>query len=151
MTRILMVCLGNICRSPLAHGIMASKLPDNAFFVDSAGTGNYHIGSAPDQRSIDVAKRHGIEISEQTCRQFTVADYDNFDHIYVMDASNLSDVLKMARNSDDKNKVSLLVDVLDLSINEVPDPYHGTTKDFKMVYDILENACDVLSERFKNS
>ena len=84
MTRVLMVCLGNICRSPLAEGILKSKVSNTAVFVDSAGTGNYHIGGLPDKRSIDVAHKYGIDITDQRCRQFKVQDFDRFDVIFVM-------------------------------------------------------------------
>ena len=151
MTRILMVCLGNICRSPLAHGIMASKLPSEGFFIDSAGTGNYHLGSAPDERSIKVAKQNGIDISNQMCRQFTVSDFDAFDHIFVMDANNFSNVIKLARNPKDMSKVRLIVDVLNDTIKEVPDPYHGDNKEFESVYQMLEEACDVIATQLKNA
>src|SRR5690606_17354197 len=129
MTRILMVCLGNICRSPLAHGILASKLPNDRFYVDSAGTGNYHIGSPPDQRSIQVAKRHGIDISSQTCRQFTRSDFDEFDLIFVMDGSNFSNVAAMARDSEDLNNIKLILAQEQDTIREVPDPYWGNETD----------------------
>ena len=92
--RILKVCLGNICRSPLAHGIMAEISPN--FFVDSAGTGSYHIGSPPDKRSIRVAQDNGIDISRQSARQFQSSEYNKFDHIFVMDRQNYRDVIAKA-------------------------------------------------------
>ncbi len=92
MTRILMVCLGNICRSPLAHGILQSKLNDANFYVDSAGTAAYHIDNQPDYRSIKVAKNNGLDISTQSARQFKVSDFDTFDYIYAMDESNYSNI-----------------------------------------------------------
>ncbi|HLV69498.1 MAG TPA: low molecular weight protein-tyrosine-phosphatase, partial [Xanthomarina sp.] len=107
MTKILMVCLGNICRSPLAEGILKSKLPQESFFVDSAGTGDYHVGELPDKRSINVAKKYGLDITNQRGRQFTVADFDMFDFIYVMDESNFESVTKLARNEKDLKKVKL--------------------------------------------
>ena len=90
--KILMVCLGNICRSPIAEGILKSKLNSNNFFIDSAGTGSWHVGNKPDLRSIAVSKAHHIDISNQNARQFTYEDYKNFDHIYVMDQSNKNNV-----------------------------------------------------------
>jgi len=99
MVRILMVCLGNICRSPLAEGILKSKVNTTNVFVDSAGTGNYHVGGLPDERSINVAKKYNIDITDQRCRQISVQDFDNFDLIYVMDNSNRRDVLSLARNT----------------------------------------------------
>ncbi|HEY0091354.1 MAG TPA: low molecular weight protein-tyrosine-phosphatase, partial [Flavobacterium sp.] len=95
--KILMVCLGNICRSPLAEGLLASKLPKDKFTVDSAGTGHWHVGKQPDQRSIDVARKNGLDITYQKGRLFDPSDFDTFDYIYVMDGSNYNDVIKMAK------------------------------------------------------
>lgn len=104
---ILMVCLGNICRSPLAEGIMRSKL-GKEYFVDSAGTGSWHVGQAPDKRSIAVAKKYGIEISHLRARQFQVKDFDEFDYILAMDSSNYRDILSLARSEEDRMKVRLI-------------------------------------------
>ena len=150
MTRILMVCLGNICRSPLAHGILESKLPPDEFFIDSAGTGNYHIGSPPDERSIKVARENGLDISSQKCRQFQVDDFDNFDLIYVMDESNFSNVVKLARDSHDITKVKMILDKKYNGSLEVPDPYYGGDKDFKNVFSILNDACDSIYNQLQN-
>jgi protein-tyrosine phosphatase len=92
--KILMVCLGNICRSPLAHGILEHLVIQKGlnWEIDSAGTGNWHVGQQPDHRSIAVAEKYGIDISGQCCRQFEVSDFDRFDHIFVMDRNNLEDV-----------------------------------------------------------
>ncbi len=151
MTRILMVCLGNICRSPLAHGILQSKLPSDKFFIDSAGTGNYHIGQQPDKRSIAIAKQNGIDISTQQCRQFEISDFENFDVVYVMDASNFSDVVKMARNPDDIAKVKLILDNDSSTSSEVPDPYFGDHKDFEEVFNLLDKACDAIALTHRKS
>jgi len=141
-TRILMVCLGNICRSPLAEGIMRQHLPPQGFEVDSAGTANYHVGHAPDRRSIQVARQHGIDISGLRGRQFTPIDFDRFDYIFVMDRSNLSDVLRQARNEHDRLKVQLMLEpVLPGEQAEVPDPYYGELRDFEAVYAMLDQAC----------
>lgn len=149
MTRILMVCLGNICRSPLAHGILESILPSDKFYVDSAGTGNYHIGAPPDQRSIDVARLHGIDISKQKCRQFQVSDFDAFDVIYVMDESNFKDVVNLARDQNDIAKVKLILDKDGHPKNEVPDPYFGDDKDFATVFNLLQVACKTISKHLQ--
>ncbi len=151
MTSILMVCLGNICRSPLAHGILESKLNPEYYAVDSAGTGNYHIGEAPDYRSIKIAMAHGIDISNQRVRQFKAKDFDRFDHIFVMDQSNYDDVITLARDKSDVKKVQRILD-LDPSVsnNEIPDPYHGEAQDFTHVYDLLNSACSVLAEKLEN-
>ena len=109
MTKILMVCLGNICRSPLAEGLSKSKLSTNNFTVDSAGTGAYHIGNPPDIRSIAIATKYGLDISNLKARQFIASDFDRFDFIYVMDKSNYRNVIKLATTKEDKEKVSLIL------------------------------------------
>jgi protein-tyrosine phosphatase len=126
MTKILMVCLGNICRSPLAEGIMRQKINDHKLnaSVDSAGTAHYHIGESPDPRSQESGLKHGIDISNLRGRQFEVNDFDAFDRIFVMDKSNYSNVLQLARGEDDKQKVDLLLHATHPdSFKEVPDPY----------------------------
>jgi len=110
--KIVMVCLGNICRSPLAEGILASKLPENKFKVNSAGTGSWHIGHSPDERSILTAKKHQLDISKQKGRQFKVSDFDEFDYIYVMDNSNYQDVIALATIEEHRKKVKLILDEL---------------------------------------
>ncbi|AJR04573.1 low molecular weight protein-tyrosine-phosphatase [Siansivirga zeaxanthinifaciens] len=148
MTKILMVCLGNICRSPLAEGILRSKLPTKDYFIDSAGTGNYHTGSAPDKRSIDIAKTFGLNISNQKARQFKVSDFDNFDYIYVMDDSNYENVIALARNENDINKVQLILNEAYPNENlNVPDPYYGGTDGFKNVYLMLDEACNNIAKK----
>jgi len=151
MTSILMVCLGNICRSPLAHGILESKLPKSEFYVDSAGTANYHVGDLPDYRSIAVAKSHGIDISHQRGRQFLINDFDTFDHIFVMDHSNFTNVIGLARSNEDIAKVKLM-----LAVNtnnkqlQVPDPYYGDMPDFELVFKLLDKACAKISKALIN-
>lgn len=146
MTKILMVCLGNICRSPLAHGILESKLPSDKFTVDSAGTGDYHIGQLPDHRSIATAKANGIDISHQRCRQFERSDFDTYDIIYVMDNSNYENVIKLARDADDISKVKRILDQVSSSSHEVPDPYWGSSKDFEEVFNLLNDACENIAK-----
>ena len=140
-----MVCLGNICRSPLAHGIFETLSQDFNIKVDSAGTANYHCGGEPDKRSQATALNHGIDISKQRARQFTVNDFDAFDYIYVMDRSNLRDVLALARTEKDRKKVALL-----LGHDEVEDPYYGGPEGFKIVYKKIDNACREIIEQWKN-
>ncbi|CDF80097.1 protein tyrosine phosphatase [Formosa agariphila KMM 3901] len=150
MTKILMVCLGNICRSPLAEGILRSKLPYEDFVVDSAGTSNYHIGSNPDNRSITVGNKYGINISNLMGRQFSVRDFDEFDIIYAMDAANYRDILHLARNEADKSKVKMILNEVYPNQNyDVPDPYHGGTHGFENVYKMLDEACDVIADKLK--
>ena len=121
--KILMVCLGNICRSPIAEGLLASKLPKATFFVDSCGTGDWHIGNQPDPRSIAVCKKNGLDISNQKCRQITLSDFDNFDYIYVMDKSNYQNVIALSNVQKHRSKVKLILTEKYLDeIKEVPDP-----------------------------
>jgi protein-tyrosine phosphatase len=146
--KILMVCLGNICRSPLAEGILASKLPKEKFLVDSAGTGSWHIGRAPDNRSIATAKKNGLNISNQKGRQFKKSDFDAFDYIFVMDNNNYNDVLDLATNELQKNKVQLILNEIFPNENvDVPDPYYGLTNGFDMVYQMLDEACEVIAKK----
>lgn len=132
-----MVCLGNICRSPLAEGIMKHAVKEAGldWEIDSAGTGNWHVGEGPDRRSTREAKNRGIDISKQVCRQFKVKDFDEFDLILVMDKNNLSDVLALAQNKQDEEKVKLL-----LNDKEVPDPYFDDSQ-FEPVFDLIEGGC----------
>ena len=149
--KILMVCLGNICRSPLAEGILASKLPKNKFKVDSAGTGSWHIGHKPDERSVAEAKKNKINISNQKGRQFSKSDFDAFDYIYVMDNSNYNTVIELAENLEQKQKVKLILD--ELFPNEkvdVPDPYFGLPNGFQIVYNMLDEVCDAIATKLIN-
>lgn len=116
--KIVMVCLGNICLSPLAEGILASKLPKDKFTVDSAGTGSWHIGQSPDERSVAVAKKNGLDISNQKGRQFSSADFDTFDYIFVMDNSNYDNVIALAETKEQKEKVTLIMNELHPSQNK---------------------------------
>ncbi len=147
--RILMVCLGNICRSPLAHGIMAHKLPGS--FVDSAGTGSYHITSPPDPRSIEVAKQNGIDIRYQSARKFETKDFGDFDHIYVMDRQNYRDVVAKANTPAEVDKVELICEAADMGLIPVPDPYYGSDDDFLKVFDMVNNACDRIVKKWEEN
>ena len=143
-----MVCLGNICRSPLAQGILESKVNLDKVFVDSAGTAAYHVGNLPDERSIDVAYKYGINITNQRARKFTVKDFDEFDYIYAMDISNYQNILMLARGEEDENKVRLILNEIYPSENKsVPDPYYGGNQGFENVYQMLDEACDVISKK----
>lgn len=146
--KVLMVCLGNICRSPLAEGILASKLPKDKFIVDSAGTGSWHIGHAPDKRSIAVAQKNGLCIDGQKGRQFKTSDFDEFDYIYVMDSSNLRDVLHLAKTPEHKNKVRLILNELFPDENvDVPDPYYGVANGFDNVYQMLDEVSEIIAQK----
>ncbi|MCF6297208.1 MAG: low molecular weight phosphotyrosine protein phosphatase [Flavobacteriaceae bacterium] len=148
MKKVLMVCLGNICRSPLAEGILKSKIDLNNVFVDSAGTGDWHIGNLPDKRSIEVARKHHIDITNQRCRKFEASDFDNFDLIYVMDSSNYHNVVSMARNIEEQQKVKLILNEISSNKNiEVPDPYYGGDNGFENVYQMLDKACEIIANK----
>ena len=147
-TKILMVCLGNICRSPLAEGILASKLDSDNFVVDSAGTGHWHIGNHPDPRSVAIAKKYDLDISQQRGRQFSASDFSKFDYIYVMDSSNLENVLSLATTKAENAKVSLILDHIFPNENvDVPDPYYGGDLGFDNVYQMLDEACQKIASK----
>lgn len=148
MIKVLMVCLGNICRSPLAEGILQSKINSDTIFVDSAGTGAYHVGNLPDERSIEVARKYGINITNQRARKFTVKDFDNFDFIYPMDESNYRNIIALARNTADKAKVKMILNEVYPNENaSVPDPYYGGKQGFENVYKMLDEACEIIAEK----
>jgi len=144
--KILMVCLGNICRSPLAHGILQHLAREKGldWEIDSAGTGGWHVGEKPDRRSIETARQYGIDISGQRCRQFCTDDFDVYDYIFVMDHSNLKDVKSLARTAEDQQKVSLI-----LKNDIVPDPYYEDSQ-FDPVYRMIEKRCKELIEEFNS-
>ena len=152
--KILMVCLGNICRSPLADGLLRHKVQRDGISatVDSAGTANYHTGGPPDERMTETAMNNGIDLSSLRARQFGVSDFDSFDLIYVMDHSNYHNVTRLARGEEDVQKVKLILDELGHSntIQEVPDPYYGGQAGFDHVFDLLDRATDVIIEKLKN-
>lgn len=143
--KILMVCLGNICRSPLAEGILRSKVASNHVIIDSAGTSAYHAGELPDKRSIEVAKKYGIDLTNQRSRAFRKSDFAEFDIIYAMDLSNKNNILALADSKADKEKVKLILNESNAGMNlEVPDPYFGGDQGFENVYKMLDVACDAI-------
>lgn len=147
-TRILMVCLGNICRSPLAEGILKSKVDASKVFVESAGTGHWHVGEEPDKRSVAVGKRYDIDITSQRGRQFNAKDFENFDLIYVMDNSNKDDLLAMAETDSQREKIKLILDEIFPGENvDVPDPYFGGNAGFENVFKMLDEACEEIAKR----
>ncbi len=144
--RILFICLGNICRSPAADGIM-HHLVDEAgmaddFYIDSAGIGSWHVGQLPDHRMRRHGERHGYQFTHRA-RQFTAADFDRFDLIAVMDHENRQDVMRQARSETDRQKVIAMSDYLCHHPGQqtIPDPYYGTDRDFEFVIELLEDAC----------
>lgn len=146
-TKVLMVCLGNICRSPLAEGLLQKKVDATLVFVDSAGTGRYHIGQKPDERSIAIAAKHGLDISHQLCRQLNSDDLQKFDLIYAMDRNNYKNIISLAGSPLDKRKIRLLLDEVDLETKEVPDPYNDGEDGFEKVYQLIDLACTAIAKR----
>lgn len=149
-TRVLFVCLGNICRSPVAHGIfrhlVEQKGDEQLFFIDSAGTGDWHVGQVPDPRSQESAKRNGVDISDLRARQFTGYDFSEFDYIFAMDQSNYNDMLALTEDASKKAKVKLILDYDSEHSkgSSVPDPYYGKGDGFQTVYQMLHRACQAL-------
>lgn len=144
MQKILMVCLGNICRSPLAEGIMLKLIIENNLNmrVDSAGTSNYHVDEEPDKRTIANAAKHNVDLKPLRARQFKESDFDKFDRIYVMDKSNLANIMALAKNNAHKAKVDLLLNASHPGENnEVPDPYFGGEQGFEDVFNMVYKAC----------
>lgn len=137
--KILMVCLGNICRSPLAEGILRHLSGQNGldWEIDSAGTGDWHVGHPPDRRSVAVAKKYGVDIAGLRGRQFSTEDFDRFDRIFVMDLDNYRDVLRKARSEADRQKVQLLLE----DQQPVPDPWYDDAL-FEPVYRLIHDACE---------
>jgi len=143
-----MVCLGNICRSPLAEGILRSKVDNTRITVESAGTGGWHVGEQPDPRSIEVAKKNGLDITYQRGRKFSAYDFETYDHIFVMDNSNYRDVVSMAKSDDEISKVRLILDEIFPGDNvDVPDPYYGGHNGFENVFKMLDEACEKIAAR----
>lgn len=148
--KILMVCLGNICRSPLAEGILRNKVEEAGlnWVVDSAGTANYHVGEPPHHLSQKIAKLHGIDISQHKGRQFVKEDFERFDFIYVMDEDNYADVKTIAKNYFTGKKIDLILNASFPNQNKnVPDPWYGTEEGYHKVYDMLNKACEVIIKR----
>ncbi len=150
MTKVLMVCLGNICRSPLAEGVLQDKVDAKKVFVDSAGTAGYHTGSLPDERSVAVAAKYGLDITTQRSRKLTPDDLKDFDHIYVMDKSNYRNTIALAQNENEKQKVKLLCANPDLGVSEVPDPYYGGEDGFESVFRLIDTACGHIAEKLND-
>jgi len=142
-----MVCLGNICRSPLAHGILESKAPED-WYIDSAGTSGWHEGERPDTRSIITAKGRGLNIDQQRSRPFLAEDFERFDVIFAMDSSNYTNITRLAPDEASKAKVRLIMNEAYPGENrQVPDPYTGGQRGFEDVYDMLDLAIEKFLER----
>jgi protein-tyrosine phosphatase len=150
--KILMVCLGNICRSPMAEGILRYQLKEQGYLthIDSAGTGGWHAGEHPDTRAIQAMNHHGIDISNLVARQFIKNDFDQFDLILAMDTTNYKDIIRLSPDQTSTQKVQLILSYIpgakDLS---VPDPWYGNQDGFEKVYQLLNQACrEVIKTHF---
>ncbi len=151
--KVLMVCLGNICRSPLAQGILEKKVAENGLnvMVDSAATSDYHVGDKPDPRSISKAAEYNIDLTTQRGRQIEKSDFQEFDKIFVMDTSNYSNTVALTNELEEIEKVEMILNLINPGSNQsVPDPYFGGEEGFENVYRLLDAACDVIIEQIKN-
>jgi protein-tyrosine phosphatase len=150
--KVLMVCLGNICRSPLAEGILKHQLKEAGIMdweIDSAGTGGWHAGELPDRRSIEVAKKYDIDITSQRARKLNGYDLENFDLIFAMDANNYNDILKLSQNKAERDKVKLIMNEAYPGQNKhVPDPYYNDNG-FEEVFQMLDKACGKIIEHYR--
>jgi protein-tyrosine phosphatase len=150
--KILMVCLGNICRSPMAEGILENKAKNLglSWMVDSAGTNNaYHIGEAPHHFSQKIASLHNLDISTQCARAFVPEDFDRFDKIYAMSGDVLADIKRIARRKFDASKTDLILNELHPGENrDVPDPWFGDEPGYHVAYDMIDRACDMIIQKF---
>ena len=148
--KILMVCLGNICRSPLAEGILSLKGKHLNLEVDSAGTAAYHIGKQPDIRSIEIANKYTIDLNQQRARQFSRADFDKFDIIYAMDTNNYSHLISLASSETERNKIRMILnEVNPKAYQSVHDPYYGGENGFQDIYNMLDKACDKIIQNIE--
>lgn len=151
--KILFVCLGNICRSPLAEGILLhlNEKQKLGWTIDSAGTANYHVGEAPDARTIKNAAKHGIDLKPLRARQFKAQDFEKFDFIFVMDTNNYQNVIQLSQKETQRKKVYLFLEyVSHTNLSEVPDPYYGTEQDFEEVFQLVYGACEKLVDHLKS-
>lgn len=151
--QVLMVCLGNICRSPTAHGVMNKCIENKGLSdnikVDSAGTGSWHIGEQPDRRAIEAAAQRGYSLHTFRARQVVVADYRQFDYILAMDRTNLKELRAQCPQAH-LSKLQLLLEFADCNHESVPDPYYSGSSGFELVLDLVEQACDSLLEHIRS-
>jgi protein-tyrosine phosphatase len=149
---ILMVCLGNICRSPLAEGILAAKCEHLPVVVDSAGTSAHHIGEGPDHRSVHIATINGIDIGDQRARKLMKSDLEDFDLIFAMDSANYNHILKLASTEEEREKVKLILNESNPGQNKaVPDPYYGGDQGFENVFNLLDEACELVKNKLEKA
>lgn len=148
--KILMVCMGNICRSPIAHGLLLHKCEQIGlnWEIDSAGTSNWHEGELPNPKSIAVMKQNGIDITQQRSRPICKEDLAHYDLLFVMDGSNFEEVVNMANNESEIAKVKWILNEVSPGLNRaVPDPYGHSEKEYQEVYTLLDEATDKIIER----
>lgn len=148
--KILMVCLGNICRSPMAEGIMRHKISENHldWEVASCGTGSWHVGNPPHEDGQRAMKRKGLDISHQRAQQFHGHLLETYDLIFAMDSSNYTDVLKHAQSDDEKAKISMIMNMVQPGFNQsIPDPYYNDEL-YDQVFDMLDTACDAIIQTY---
>ncbi len=151
MVKILMVCLGNICRSPMAEGIVRAEFENKNISaqIDSAGTAAYHIGEGADERAQNELRKYNIDISKERAQKFIPAHFDEYDRIFAMDEQNYKDIISQARNQEEKDKVSLFMNLV--SPNEhisVPDPYYGGDEGFTEVYKMIKLSAEELTKEY---
>lgn len=152
--KVLMVCLGNICRSPIAEGVMKEKFTEHGIkgTVDSAGVISYHAGSPPDKRAISVSHKYHVDISEQRARQFRKSDFDEFDLILTMDESVHQDIIAMADSLQSRQKTQLFLEYAGHTGSfEVPDPYWGGASGFDSVFNLISENCERIAQKIKQS
>ena len=141
--KILMVCLGNICRSPLAEGILKQKTKHLNLTVNSAGTAGYHIGNTADIRSIEIAEKYNIDIRNKKARQFSRADFNEYDIIYAMDTNNYTHLIALTKTKKERAKIHMILNEINPGqYDSVPDPYYKGENGFQEVYDMLDKACE---------
>ena len=151
---VLFVCLGNICRSPTAHAVFASRVAAQGLAdrirVDSAGTGDWHVGESPDERSQQHALRRGYDLAPLRARQVSVRDFHEFDFVLAMDRSNLANLERM-RPAEFKGELGLFLPYGGSEVAEVPDPYYGGARGFETVLDLIEDAADGLLDHLRRT
>lgn len=153
MKKILFVCTGNICRSPMAEGILREKLKKLRVpaELDSCGFESFHAGDHPDNRAVATLKKHGIDISSHSARLFTIRDLKYFDHIYVMDASHYNKIMRIISDDQDRKKVDFIMNAVSPGSNTpVPDPWYDDLTAFEHVYYLLDDACESIANRMAN-
>lgn len=151
--KVLMVCLGNICRSPIAEELFRDACNQLGLQVevDSAGTANYHTGKAPDKRMIETASKFGHDISKLRARQFMSADFENFDMIFAMDEENFKDIMRLSKNEVHKKKVQRFQQFAQVADPDyVPDPYYGTMKDFEHTFNVVKQSAQLIAQKLKS-